>query len=144
MGGDNKRIEVFCNKFAGEFLVPTDVIKPQIQNRKLDDDLLSNLAAKFVTSREVILRKFLDLGYINSRFYESKVEEWEKARQRRGNPETHGYYYPTQGAYLSALYVETAFSKYYQGMITRAQLADYLGMKETNVTKFEGYVLNKG
>lgn len=141
--GENKRIEVFCNKFAGEFLVPTADIKTQLQKKKIDDNLLSQLAKKFSVSREVILRKCLDLGYVSQAFYETKVEGWEKERLGRGDSESHGNYYLTHGAYLSSRYVETAFSKYYQGIISKSQLADYFGMKESNVSKFEGYVLNR-
>lgn len=144
MRGDDKQIEVFCNKFAGEFLVPTEDIKPQIHNQAIDDDLLSRLAGKFSVSREVVLRKCLDLGYINQAFYEKKVSEWEIQRSKRNNSESHAFYYPTQGAYLSSRYVETAFSKYYQGSISKSQLADYLGMKETSVSKFESHVLHRG
>jgi Zn-dependent peptidase ImmA (M78 family) len=143
MSGDNKRVEVFCNKFAGEFLVPTEDIKPQIHNQTIDDNLLSRLAGKFSISREVILRKCLDLGYITQTFYEAKVKEWEEQRLERGSADSHGYYYPTHGAYLSGRYVETAFSKYYQGVISKSQLADYFGMKEANISKFEGYILNR-
>jgi Zn-dependent peptidase ImmA (M78 family) len=141
--GENKRIEVFCNKFAGEFLVPTADIKPQIQKKKIDDNLLSQLAKKFSVSREVILRKCLDLGYVTKTFYETKVEEWEKERMGRGSSESQGNYYLTRGAYLSSYYVENAFRKFYQGAISKSQLADYFGIKEANVSKFEVYVLNR-
>lgn len=141
--GENKHIEVFCNHFAGEFLVPTADIKPQIQNKKIDDALLSQLSKKFSVSREVILRKCLDLDYISQTFYETKVKEWEEARLERDSSDARGNYYQTHGAYLSGRYVETAFSKYYQGVISKSQLADYFGMKEANVSKFEGYVLNR-
>jgi Zn-dependent peptidase ImmA (M78 family) len=144
MSGDDKRVEVFCNKFAGEFLVPTKDIKPQIHNQMIDDNLLSRLAGKFSISREVILRKCLDLGYVTKAFYEAKVKEWEEERAERSSPGDWGNYYLTHGAYLSGRYIETAFSKYYQGGISKSQLADYLGMKEANVSKFEGYVLNRG
>jgi Zn-dependent peptidase ImmA (M78 family) len=141
--GENKRIEVFCNKFAGEFLVPTADIKSQIQNKTIDESLLSQLAKKFSVSREVILRKCLDLGYVTKAFYETKVEEWEEARLGHGSSEQRGNYYLTHGSYLSERYVETAFSKYYQGIISKSQLSDYFGMKEASVSKFEGYILNR-
>jgi Zn-dependent peptidase ImmA (M78 family) len=141
--GENKLIEVFCNTFAGEFLVPTADIKSQIQNKTIDDSLLSRLGQQFRVSREVILRKCLDLGYVTSEFYEAKVEDWENERLRRVDSEAHGNYYLTQGAYLSGRYVETAFSKYYQGAISKSQLADYFGMKEANISKFEGYAMSR-
>jgi len=144
MRGPNKRVEVFCNKFAGEFLVPTEDIKPQIRNQTIDDNLLTRLARKYSISREVILRKCLDLNYITKAFYEVKVKYWNEERLTRGKAGPGGNPYYTKGAYLGSYYIETAFGKYYQGAISKPQLADYLGMKEVHVSTFEGYVLHGG
>ncbi len=143
MKGDNKRIEVFCNKFAGEFLVPTEDIKPLIRNHTIDDNLLTRLAKKYSVSREVILRKCLDLNHITKAFYEAKVKKWNEERLTRGSSGSGGNPYHTKGAYLGSPYIEAAFGKYYQGAISKTQLADYLGMKEAHVSTFEGYVLHR-
>jgi len=144
MRGPNRRIEVFCNKFAGEFLVPTEDVKPQIRNQTIDDNLLTRLARKYSVSREVILRKCLDLNHTTKAFYEAKVKEWNEERLMRGEPSPGGNPYYTKGTYLGSHYIETAFGKYYQGAISKPQLADYLGMKEVHVSTFEGYVLHRG
>lgn len=141
----NKRIEVFCNKFAGEFLVPTEDIKPQIRNKAIDDNLLIKLAQKYSVSREVILRKCLDLNQITKAFYEAKVKEWkEESSTRVSTGSSGGNPYNTKRAYLGSYYIETAFGKYYHGAISKTQLADYLGMREAHVSTFEGYVLHGG
>jgi Zn-dependent peptidase ImmA (M78 family)/transcriptional regulator with XRE-family HTH domain len=142
MRGPNKRIEVFCNKFAGEFLVPTEDIKSQIRNQSIDNNILTRLARKYSVSREVILRKCLDLNHITNAFYEAKVREWKEERLTRGSSVSGGNPYYTKGAYLGSHYIETAFGKYYQGAISKTQLADYLSMKEVHVSTFEGYVLH--
>jgi len=142
--GPNRRIEVFCNKFAGEFLVPTKNIKPQIQNQTINDNLIIRLAKKYSVSREVILRKCLDLNRITKTFYETKVKEWNEERSTRGKPSLGGNPYYTKGAYLGSYYIEAAFGKYYQGAISKPQLADYLGMKEVHLSTFESYVLHGG
>ena len=144
MRGPNKRVEVFCNKFAGEFLVPTEDIKPRIRNHTIDDNLLTRLAKKYSVSREVILRKCLELNHITKASYEAKVKEWNEERLARGKPGSRGNHYYNKGAYLGSYYIETAFGKYYQGAISKTQLADYLGMKEVHVSTFEGYVLHRG
>jgi len=140
--GFNKRIEVFCNKFAGEFLVPTEDVKPRFLNQTIDDNLLTRLARKYSVSREVILRKCLDLKCITKSFYEAKVKEWEE--ERKPPSRSGGNLYYTKGSYLGPHYIEAAFGKYYQGAISKTQLADYLGMKEVHVSTFEGYVLHRG
>ena len=143
MSGNNKYIEVFCNKFAGEFLVPSEDIQKHLRNKSIDDDLLAGLAKKYSVSREVILRKCFDLGYVGQAFYESKVREWETERSKDKRSSSGGDYYRTQKAYLGDRYIETAFSKYYQGVISRSQLSDYLGIKEDKVLKFEDNLLSR-
>ena len=143
MSGNNKHIEVFCNKFAGEFLVPSEDIQKQLRYKSIDDDLLSGLAKKYSVSREVILRKCLDQGYVGQAFYELKVREWETEASKHNKPSSGGDYYKTQKAYLGDRYIETAFSKYYQGVISRSQLSDYLGIKEDKVLKFEDNLLSR-
>ena len=144
MRGSNKRIGVFCNQFASEFLVPTDNIKPRIRNQTIDDNLLTQLATKYSVSREVILRKCLDLGDVDQTFYNVKVREWKKERSGIVRSSSGGNYYLTRGAYLGEHYIKTAFGKYYQGAISKGLLAYYLGIKEAHLSKFEGYVLHGG
>ena len=140
MQGDNRRIEVFCNKFAGEFLVPTQDVQPQLTDQKITDDLLSRLARKYSVSREVILRKCLDLDIITSSYYEAKVMEWGK--RKRGSKTEGGDYYNNQGVYLGTGYIKAAFSKFYQGDISRSQLSEYLGMKESLIGTLENRMLS--
>jgi len=146
MRGPNKRVEVFCNKFAGEFLVPTKNIKPQLRGQTIDDNLLVRLAKKYSVSREVILRKCLDLKHITKAFYETKVKEWNEerlARDSSASDKDHPYYYEVKGAYLGTYYIEAAFGKYYQGAISKPQLAEYLGMKEDSVSTLESHMLHR-
>jgi Zn-dependent peptidase ImmA (M78 family) len=146
MKGDDKHIEVFCNKFAGEFLVPTENIKPLIRNQTIDDNFLTRLAKKYSVSREVILRKCLNLNHITKAFYETKVKEWNEerlARDSSGSDTDHPTYYDVKGAYLGKHYIETAFGKYYQKRISVDQLADYLGVNVKNVAGMETRLLSR-
>ena len=140
MQGDNRRIEVFCNKFAGEFLVPTHDVQPQLIDQKITDDLLSRLARKYSVSREVILRKCLDLDIITQSYYKAKVMEWSE--RKRGSKTKGGDYYNNQGVYLGTGYIKAAFSKFYQGDISRSQLSEYLGMKESSINTLESRMLS--
>jgi len=145
MRGVNRRIEVFCNKFAGEFLVPTEDIKPFIIKKAITDQLLTRLAGKYSVSREVILRKCLDLNQITKSFYRRKVDEWNEERKATGaSKRGGGDYYNNQGVYLGIHYIEAAFGKFYQGSITKPQLAEYLGMKASSVNTLENRMLLRG
>ncbi len=141
MRGDNRHIEVFCNKFSGEFLVPTEDIQPQLIDQKITDDLLSRLAGKYSVSREVILRKCFDLDIITQSYYEAKVMGW--GERKRGSKTEGGDYYNNQGVYLGTGYIKAAFSKFYQGGISRSQLSEYLGMKESSIGTLESRMLSR-
>jgi len=143
MRGPNKRIEVFCNKFAGEFLVPTEDIKPQIRNQTMDDNIITRLAKKYNVSREVILRKCLNLNHITKAFYEARVKEWNEERLARGSSASGGNYYLNKCVYLGENYIDTAFSRYYQKRISIDQLANYLTVKVKNVAGMELQLLRR-
>lgn len=143
MSGSNKQIEIFCNKFAGEFLVPTEDVKKHLRNMSINGNLLSKLARKYSVSREVILRKCLDLGYIDHEFYNAQVREWKYEILKYDRSDSGGNYYLTKKTYVGDRYVETAFSKYYNGVISKLQLSEYLGMKEANLLKFEDHLLSR-
>lgn len=141
--GDNKQIEVLCNKFAGEFLVPTGVLDLKLKNTFIDDSSIEELARFFHVSREVILRKIFDKGLINQKYYEEKVSTWVRESTNKSSKSGGGNYYLTQGAYLGDRYIEKAFSSYYRQQITSERLADYLGVKVKNLNGMESLLYSK-
>ena len=140
--GNNRRIEILCNRFAGEFLVPNDDFDTEIADRLIDEDLIRNLANNYHVSREVVLRKLRDRKLIDQKFYDEKVELWAKSAKTRSG--SGGHYYNTQGAYLGERYLGQAFSRYYQKKISIEQLANYLGVKVKSVPGMEGLLFKKG
>ena len=67
--------EVFCNAFAGEFLV----LETELGYTSLPEDgELEDLAKKYKVSFEVILRKFLDKRLISSEDYRSTIDRREQ------------------------------------------------------------------
>jgi Zn-dependent peptidase ImmA (M78 family)/transcriptional regulator with XRE-family HTH domain len=140
--GDNRRIEILCNSFAGEFLVPASDLTAKIKGMPVNDTTIKKLAEFYHVSREVILRKLFDRKLVNQTYYNNKVREWG-LQQRKGSG-AGGNYYLTKGAYLGERYLEQAFSRYYQKRITTEQLAEYLGVKEKSVPGMEGLLYDKG
>ncbi len=59
---EEKRIEVFCNRFAADVLVPEEDFQVRVGKLPPDDELVNDLARVYKASRETILRRFLDLG----------------------------------------------------------------------------------
>lgn len=134
--GDDKKIEVLCNKFAGEFLVPSESFNDNTFDIVIDDENISFLAATYKVSKEVILRKFLDQGKVDQSYYYKKVDLWNKGA-RLNKSSGGGNYYFTKGSYLGSKYIEKAFSQYYQNRITTERLADYLDVKVKNISGVE-------
>jgi Zn-dependent peptidase ImmA (M78 family)/DNA-binding XRE family transcriptional regulator len=140
--GDNKQIEVLCNRFAGAFLVPDDDFDQRIKTVAISDDSIDDLASLYCVSREVILRKLYDRKMVSQQFYEQEVKEWRK--KSKGKTGKGGDYYRTKGAYLGERYIELVFSRLYQNKISVDQLADYLGVKVKNVPGMEALLFHKG
>ena len=137
--GDYEEEEVFCNAFAGAFLVPDENFR-QCAKKKPEDHEIKRLANLYKVSREVILRKFCNNGLVTPKEYDSKIEEWKsyagkKPSKSGGNP------YATQCAYLGQKYLQVAFRQYHQQKISDWELADYLGSKTKSLGKLESYVL---
>jgi len=142
--GDNKQIEIICNKFAGEFLVPTEDLNLRLKSTFIDDSTIEELARFYQVSREVILRKVFDKGLVNQKYYDEKVSAWVRESTSKSSKSGGGNYYSTQGAYLGGKYIEKAFSSYYQQRITSERLADYLGVKVKNLNGMESLLYSKG
>ncbi len=135
--GDQKKIEVFCNKFAGDFLVPKSEFTKLINEVSLfDEKNIRKLSDKFKVSREVILRKLLDRNRIDQDYYNKKIEEW-KGEAQPPQKGAGGDYYFTQIIYLGKTYTQLALSKFHQNKINAEKLAEYLNIKPKNISKFE-------
>ena len=137
--GDYEEEEVFCNAFAGAFLVPDESFR-QHAKKNLQNEKIKELAKMYKVSSEVIRRKFWNNGLVTPKEYDSKIEEWKsyagkKPSKSGGNP------YATQCAYLGQKYLQVAFRQYHQQKISDWELADYLGSKTKSLEKLESYVL---
>ena len=142
MTGDNRRIEVLCNLFAAEFLVPSHDFEARSDGVSINDRAIKNWASLYCVSRETILRRLLDHGRVSQQYYEQKVQQW--SREQTGGGGVGGNYYLTKGAYLGERYVEVVFSHYHQGHISVEQVADYLGARTKNVHRMEEWLFNQG
>lgn len=134
----NANIELRCNSFAGEFLVPTSDFSKLVGNRGYSDAITEKLANLFGVSRETILRKFLDLGQIDTNLYFQKREEFNADYFRNQDfvkSSGGGNWYNTHISYIGENYLNLSYTNYYQNKITINQLADYLNMKIPSVKK---------
>jgi len=140
LDNESRRIEIYCNQFAGEFLVPKHDFLNQIRGKDLDEKLFSDLASLYSVSREVILRKLLDLGRIERSYYLEKSQEWieqSKEAKKTKSKEVKGNYYNNIKTYLGTNYINLVFDKLYQNKISRDTAVDYLDIKVNQMKKLE-------
>ena len=142
MTGDNRSVEVLCNLFAAEFLVPSHDFGARLAGVSIDDRAIEHWARLYCVSRETILRRLLDQGRVRQQDYEQKVQQW--LMEQTGSEGAGGNYYLTKGAYLGERYIEIVFSHYHQGRISVDQVADYLDVRTKNVPRMEEWLFKQG
>jgi Zn-dependent peptidase ImmA (M78 family) len=130
-----RRLEILCNQFAAEFLVPEAAFNQAMASRDPSERAAEQVAGLFHVSREVIYRQFLDRGWIEEAEYTRAVQIWAGQRTSGGG----GNWYRTQITYLGREYIGLAFRQYYQNRIDDEQLAEYLDTKPRNVSTLEEY-----
>ena len=120
---DLNPIEAFCNRVAGEVLVPADKLLEVVKLQTLEEDL-SKISKHFHVSREVIMRRLLTLKQISERKYQT----YRKSQQKRykDTPQQSGGASPYYNLLLNVsgeYFARTAFMAYYEDKITISELA---------------------
>lgn len=126
------RIEQFCNAFAANFLVPAAQLESAAEDypEPTEERSLVSLTYKFSVGKHVILRRFLDLGWVDQSYYRQKTAEWEKqwakAKKPQGGPVRQEVKSISQrGRRFSSLIVEAAD----RGLIAPPTLYEGLGVR---------------
>lgn len=77
-----KNEEVFCNAVAGELLVPKGALESTITIKNMQKPYKKHdveyLADKFSVSKEVIIRRLLDTGYIDKPTFDTYADEFRR------------------------------------------------------------------
>lgn len=135
--GSARQVEVFCNAFAAEVLVPSKDFDKRIPENPTDEVAIAALAKRYRVSREVILRRLLDRHFVGQDFYEKMADDWGKDFRRPPQKGPGGDYYSTQASYLGPRFLELAFSEWYKGRISQDQLATHLNIRPNSVQGLE-------
>jgi Zn-dependent peptidase ImmA (M78 family)/DNA-binding XRE family transcriptional regulator len=132
--GETLGEEIFCNAVAGNFLVPREDLLGQTVvashgGVEWTDEAIAELAAQYSVSREVILRRLLDLGKTNRQFYEGKTREYAEELRRR--PKRKGRLKPPVDALslLGPSFVGLVMNAFSNEVITINDASDYLGLR---------------
>jgi len=134
-----QQIEVLCNRFAAEFLLPENELDEFLAGKEPSEQAAEDIARHFHVSREVVYRKFLARGLIDQETYTEAAERWTAQRQRGGGGGGGGNPYWTKISYLGRDYIRLALGQYHQNKIDQDQLADYLDWKPRNIDALEEY-----
>lgn len=144
-----EQIEVFCNQFAAEFLVPSSNLEPLLNYPVYNDTVIEELARYYQVSRPVILLRLVEQGIFTQDDYEKKITQWNEEYGSRSSRRTGdespggGNYYNTRAVYLGYRFLELAFSRHHQGQCSIEELADHLNIKVKNLSRLEDCLLRK-
>ena len=144
-----EQIEIFCNQFAAEFLVPFGDLKTRFNDSLYDDTAIEELASCYKVSRPVILLRLVNRGTLTQDDYRQKAAQWTEEYESRlegrtgGESPSGGNYYNTHAVYLGYRFIELAFSRYHEGQCSIEELADHLNVKVKNLSRLEDCLLRK-
>ena len=144
-----EQVEVFCNQFAAEFLVPSGDLETRFNDSPYDDAGIEALAGYYKVSRPVILLKLVNQGVFTAEDYRQKTTQWTEEYESRvegragGESSGGGNYYNTHAVYLGYRFMELAFSRYHQGQCSIEELANHLNIKVKNLPRLEDCLLRK-
>ena len=143
--------EVFCNAVAGELLVPKSALKIVLEHGhyfapySIDD--IKQVADRFSVSREVIVRRLLELRKIDQREYETYADlfrrEIEEGREKRKIQRKNGIesYIPRNMSREAFDRTSPSVSKIlYQGYVndvySKLDIARHLNVGQNHIDKF--------
>ena len=140
---NTKRIEIWCNAFSAEILVPTDellnleLVKRYAQENEKEwvKQHLINIGKRFHVGPLVILRSLLENRLTSQAFYKNKHEAWNKPQFGRAkNPEGRNIAKETIKE-KGRTYVSLAFKAFDQNRIDIKDLSDFLGVRMAYIGK---------
>lgn len=146
--GDGE-VEIFCNQFAAEFLVPSDDLENRLNFSVYDDDAIEELANYYKVSRPVILLNLVNKGIFTQENYWEKINQWTEEHEHHTQSSAGstspkgGSYYNTRAVYLGYRFMELAFGKYHQGQCSIEQLAEHLDVKVKHLPQLEDCLLRR-
>ncbi len=135
--------EVWCNRFAGELLVPSEALRAEvvdlIHHDEWPDPVLTRLSRRFGVSPEVIVRRLVTIRRATQDFY----QRW---RDERGDesPPAGGGPVPVSKrvvAHAGSTFVSLVLSAYHADRITASTLSNYLGAKLKHLPAIEALMI---
>lgn len=143
-----QEIEKWCNAFAAEILVPSEVLLQNnivkkymsIGDKEWTSADLIEIGNFFFVGRLVILRKLYELNLTTPDYYEEKHNAWNKPSFGRAK-EPKGRDIPREIIYeRGKTFISLAFRAFEQNKINLKELSDYLGAKLGYIPKIRQHL----
>lgn len=131
------QVEQFCNAFAASFLVPAPAFvaaADQLQEPTSEGGIVQ-LSYRFSVSKHTILRRFLDLGWVDLAYYRQKDKEWDEAhkgKKSKGGPKQDLKALSQRGRRFTSLVLEARD----RGLLSPPAVVESLGVR----TKYLGEI----
>jgi len=140
-----EKIEIFCNRIAGEVLVPqADLFNHSLilhvgKSHRWSDEEIKEIAVDFSVSNEVILRRLLIHHYISEEFYRNKHREYLQRYLEYSGIERRGFAPPFRLVMRNngLGFLRLVLDAYYRDKISSSNLSDYLGTKLAHLNDIE-------
>jgi Zn-dependent peptidase ImmA (M78 family)/transcriptional regulator with XRE-family HTH domain len=137
-------IEVYCNAVAAEILVPARSLGEVIEHdpRAISSDLgqaIEDLSRRYKVSREVIARRLLRLGFIDSSQYAEKRMQYQQEFRQVQKPTQFWGPSPARKALRNNghAFTRAMLTAYNRDLITPSELSRLLGAKLRWLPKIE-------
>lgn len=135
--GSKNETEKLANCFASSILLPEEIVKSEF-NRRLRNNTISfldiiDMAREFGVSTSALIFRLVNLSCIkkkvaNKILEEGRIETLDK--EKRLND------WEVKSPYLSDRYIYLAFKCYQKSLISKAKLAEYLGIDLGDTSRF--------
>jgi len=150
LGADVTPTETFCNRFAGALLVPVDallgheVLRGRRDAAGISEDELTEVAATFCVSKDVVWRRMQGTGLVSLAAYRARLARWDRmpirrTPKRRGGPSPAQRCVSERGHRFSALILDARD----RGIITYSDVSDYLSVRLRHLEKVESLVAGR-
>lgn len=147
--GDGDKIEVFCNKFAAELLVPSEslhaLVAKSFSGQEINFSRVTSLARSFSVSAKMMLVRLKTTRYVdadNFRVIEREINRRndEVAKERDSDTPIKIPYHIRFGSKISRRYAWEIFRSYDAGRLSMHGVLGRLRLGSAHVAKLRSYL----
>lgn len=131
--------EKACDRFSGEFLVPTDDLEKVLRGVTHYEDkaLIEKIASEYNVSPATIAYRMKLKDKISAKFYSSVHED---GIRKMNSESSGGNFYYTRLSYLGKPYSKQVFTDYYAGKIGVTTVGRLTGLKVSHIPKLSTFM----